>query len=309
LRGIIRRVRGRAVLIFFVLAAPGAARATRGRLALSLLAGGGYASDVFVGAGLGHDGFFQVTPSGRLDLSLAPRWKLAAAADLSYSRYASSEFSSLSQSGAVEGRWLGGDSWEVSLAGSGEHASYSLGAPLDSALVSSPSVSSTLAGRLSSLLRVRAAGFEWRAAGVAGTRSSTSSTGTVPEDEGAVLAGAMRPISETLSVALTYKLARTVSDRPDFTFTSHALFGLLSWRLRTLELGAQLQLQTATLGTGAREELGRITMSAAYPLAEVVAIEGVYAFTANHTDEQARPSATLHLVFLALRWRFAEATW
>jgi len=305
----------RAALISLLLTAPAAAQATRGRVSFSLLAGGGYASDVFVGAGMGHDGLFQVTPSGRLDLSLAPTWKLAASADVSYGHYVASEFSSLSQSAALEGRWLGGERWEASLAAAGEHANYSLGAPVDPALVSSPSVSSTLAARLSSLVRLRAAGFEWRVAGVAGARSSTSGSATVPEKEVAFLAGAMRPLARTLSVAATYKLSRTVSELPDFTYTSHALFALLSWRVQELDLGAQLQLQTSALGTGAREELGRITASAAHPMTEDVALEAVYAFTANHAEnapgssQPTLPSATLHLAFLAIRWRFAEASW
>lgn len=299
-------MRRRAALIVILLAAPDAARATRGRVTFSVLGGGGYASDIFVGAGQGQDAFFQLTPSSRLDLALAPRWKLAAAADLSYGRYVSSEFSSLSESALVEGRWLGGESWEASLAASGDHARYSFAVPLDPTL---PPVSSTLGARLSSLLRLRAAGFEWRAAGVAGTRSSTSGASSVPEDEVAGLAGAMRALSETAAVAVTYKLGRTASARPDFTYTSHALFGLLSGTLQGVQLEGRLQLQTAAFGTGAREELLRATASAAWPVSDRVALEGVYAFTATHTDDPSRPSATLHLAFLAVRWRVAEVWW
>jgi hypothetical protein len=305
----------RVALTLLLLAAPAAARATRGRASFSLLAGTGYASDVFLGAGLGHDGLLQVTPSGRLDLSLAPAWKLAASADLSYGRYFASEFSSLGQSAAVEGRWLASERWEASLVASGEHASYSLGAPLEPGLATSPSVSDTLAGRLSSLVRLRAGGFEWRAAGVAGARSSTSGSDTIPEKDVAFLAGAVRPLSRTLSAAATYKLARTVSSLADFTYTSHALFALLSWRVRDLDLGAQLQLQTSALATGAREDLGRITASAAYPVADALSLEAVYAFTVvEGADDPSGspaplPSATLHLAFLAVRWRFAEVSW
>lgn len=301
-----RAVRRRAVLIVLLLAAPHAAWATRSRLSLSMLAGGGYASDVFVGGGFGSDAFFQVTPSGRLDLSLAPRWKVAAIADLSYGRYLSSEFSSLGESAAVEGRWLGGESWDASLTAAGEHARYSVSVPLEG---SGPSVSSTVATRLSSLLRVRAAGFEWRAAGVGGLRSSTAGGDTVPEEEVALLAGAMRPLSQTLSVALTYKLGRTVSERASFTYTTNALFGLASWRLEGIDLEGQLQIQTAGIGTGARDDLLRASASAAYPLGDAVALEGVYAFTGTRSDDPGRPSGTIHLAFLAVRWRFAEVSW
>jgi hypothetical protein len=295
----------RAVLFVILLAAPQAARATRGRLSLSLLAGGGYATDVFVGAGQGRNAFSQLTPAGRLDLSLAPRWKIAAAADLSYGRYLSTDFDSLAESASLEGRWLGGESWDASLIASGEHADYSLSVS-DSPL---PPTSSTTAGRLSSLLRVRTAGFEWRVAGVGGLRNSTAGASTIPEDEGAFLAGVMRPLSETLSAALTYKLGRTASEDPDFTYTSHALFGLVSWRLEALDVQGQLQLQTASVGTGARDDLLRMTASAAYPLSETLALEGAYAYTATRSDDPTRPSGRLHLAFLAVRWRFAEVSW
>lgn len=305
-RAMMRAVPRRAVLLVLLLAAPDAAWATRGRLGLSLLAGGGYASDVFVGGGFGDDAFLQLTPSGRLDLSLAPRWKLAATADLSYGRYVSSEFSSLGESASLEGRWLGGESWDASLAAAGEHASYSVSIPLGG---TGPAVSSTLAARLSSLLRVRAAGLEWRAAGVGGLRSSTAGTATVPEQEVALVAGAMRPLAEALTVALTYKLARTASERPDFTYTANALFGLVSWRLDRLDLDGQLQLQTAGIGTGARDDLVRASASAAYALGEAAALEAVYAFTTTRSDDPTRPSGSLHLAFLAVRWRFAEVSW
>jgi hypothetical protein len=52
----------------------------------------------------------------------------------------------------------------------------------------------------------------------------------------------------------------------------------------------------------------------AYPVAETLALEAAYAFTGNHVENppgtsQPRPSATLHLAFLGIRWRFAEVTW
>ncbi len=302
-----RAVVRRAALTLVLLVYPADARATAGRLSFSLLAGGGYSSDVFLRASLGPDGLLQVTPSGRLDLSLAPRWKLTAIADASYGYAPSSGFDSLAESASLEARWLGGESWEASLEATGEHVSYSLEVPLE--VGAGPSVSSTSAGRLSSLLRLRSLGFEWRTAGLVAARSSTSEGGDVPETELALLAGTMRPLGAKTSLAVTYKLAHTDSTRPDLSLTSHAVFGLLSWRLRALGLQAQVQLQTASPDSGAREDLGRFTLSAAHPIASSLDLEAVYSFAGTLTDDPGIPTATRHLVFLGLRWYVLETTW
>jgi len=302
-----RAVVRRAALTLVLLVYPADARATAARLSFSLLAGGGYSSDAFLRAGLGPDGLLQVTPSGRLDLSLAPRWKLTAFADTSYGYAPSSGFDSLAESASLEARWLGGESWEASLEAAGEHVSYSLDVPLE--VGAGPSVSSTSAGRLSSLLRLRSLGFEWRTAGLVAARSSTSEGGDVPETELALLAGAMRPLGARTSLAVTYKLAHTDSTRPDLSLTSHAVFGLFSWRLRALGLQAQLQLQTASPDSGAREDLGRFTLSATHPIASSLDLEAVYSFAGTLTDDPDIPAATRHLVFLGLRWYVLETTW
>jgi hypothetical protein len=297
-----------AALALLLLAAPAEA-ATRGRMAFSLLAGGGWSSDVFVGAGLGPDGVLQISPAGRLDLSLSPEWKLAATADVSYGRYLSTEYTAVGESAAVEVRWLGGPSWEASLAAGAEHAAYSIGSPLDPALVTSPSVSDTFAATASPLLRLRALGLEWRAAGVLGARSSSAAGGDIPEHDYAALAGLMWPLGEGASLAGTYKFAHADSTRLDFTLDSHALFAALGWRLGDFDLRAQLQLQTAAFATGARENLGRLTLGLAYPILPSVDLEAVYSFAGNRSNDPSRPSASRHLGFLALRWRFAEVEW
>ncbi len=297
-----------AALALLLLAGPAEA-AARGRLVLSLLAGGGWSSDVFVGAGLGPDGILQLAPAGRLDLSLSPRWKLAAAADVSYGRYLSSEYTSVAESAAVEARWLGGSAWEASLALGGEHAGYSLGSPLDPGLITSPTVSDTTAGSVSPLLRLRALGLEWRAAGLVAVRTSRAGGVDVPEHDYAALAGVMWPLGERASLAATYKVARTDSTRVDFSLDSHAVFAALSWGLGEADLRAQLQLQTAAVGTGARENLARLTLGASYPILRSVDVEAVYSFAGNRSNDPSRPSASRHLGFLGLRWRFAEVEW
>ena len=205
-----------------------------------------------MGAGVGPDGFVQVTPTARLDLSLAPAWKVGAAADASYGRYLASEITSLVETAALEGRWLPDPIFDVTLTAGAEHGSYALGSPLDPGSAASPSVTSTLAGSASSLLRLRSLGLEWRAAGVVATRSSTSAGVDVPELDRAVLAGAMFPVGVHGSLSVTYKLARNDSARPDFALTAHAVFALFSWRLSALDLQAQVQtlnLQLSELRT------------------------------------------------------------
>lgn len=304
-------MRQRAALILLLLLAPGAARATRGRLGLSLAIGGGYASDVFVGAGLGRDGFAQVTPGCRLDLSLAPAFKLAAAADVSYGRYVSTKYTSLLETFAVESRWLARDDFDLTLSLGGEHGSYSQGAPLDTALVTSPTVSDISAARGSLLARLRLQGLEWRAAALAGARRSTSAFAEdeIPEDEVGLLAGFMRPLGESASVAVTYKLARAASTDPFFTHTSHALFGLASLRVSDVQLAAQLQVQTTALGNGVRENLAVVTASASYPLLDTVDLQAVYSWSGSRTTDPERRWAARHLAFVGLRWLFAELSW
>ncbi len=303
-----RNVRRSAALALLLLAAPAEA-APRGRLLLSVLAGGGWSSDVFVGAGLGPDAILQVVPAGRMDLSFSPQWKLAAAADFSYGRYLSSQYTSILESAGVEARWLPGPAWEASLAAGVEHAGYSVGSPLDPTLVTSPTVSATLAATASPLLRLRAAGLEWRAAGLLAARTSTAAGGDVPEHDYAALAGVLWPVGDRVSLAATYKIAHTDSSRLDFTMDSHAVFTALSWRLGEVDLRAQLQLQTSQVATGARENLGRLTAGLTWPVLVSVDVEAVYSFAANHSNDPSRPSATRHLAFLALRWRCPEVEW
>jgi hypothetical protein len=302
-------VQQRAALVLILLLAPAAARATRGRLDLSLAIGGGYASDVFVGAELGRDGFAQVTPACRLDLALAPAWKLAAEADVSYGHYFSTEYTSLLETFAAEGRWLARDDFDLTLSLAGEHGSYSQGTPLDTALVTSPTVSSVSGARGSLLARLRLHDLEWRAAALAGTRRSSSELAEVPEDEVGFLAGLMRPLGPSATVAATYKLVRAASTDPFFTYTSHALFGLASLRIADAQLAGQLQVQTTALGNGVREDLAAVTVSASYPLLDTVDVQAVYSWSGSRTTDPERRWAARHLAFIGLRWLFAEFTW
>jgi hypothetical protein len=299
----------RAALILLILSTPVVSRAAHGRLSLSAMAGGGYASDVFVGADLGSGAMTQVIPSARLDLSLSPHWKLAAFADASLGYYVSSGFASLAGSTALEARFIPGATWDARLTLDADHARHSLGSPLDSSSGAGPQVFSTLGARASPLLRLRALGLEWRVAGVGATRTSTAADGDIAEQDLAALGGLMIPLGEDSSFALTYKLGLTESTRADFTFTSHAVFAMASWRLAEINWQAQLQLQTAKFATGTREDFGRLTFSGTYAIVRSVDLEATYSIAASQFDDASRPSASRHLAFLALRWRFLEMSW
>jgi hypothetical protein len=298
----------RTVLMLGVLAIPNASHAVHGRLSLDLLAGGGWASDVFVGADLGAGLMTQVIPSARLDLSLSPGWKLASFADFSYGHYVTSGFTSLAESASVQIRHLPGTSWDATLELEAEHAHYSLGSPLDPS-GTGPSVFGTLGARVSPLWRLRSLGVEWRLAGVAAIRTSTAAGGDIAEQELAGLAGIMVPLGGDASLAVTYKLDRNDSARPDFTFTSHAAFALATWSLAELDWQAQLQLQTASYADGAGGQFGRLTLGVTCPVSPSLDVEASYSLAATRSDDPSRPSAARHLAFLALRWRFLEVGW
>lgn len=302
-------VRLRTALVIVILANPTASRAVPGRLSFDLLAGGGWASDVYVGADLGSGLMTQVIPSAKLDLSFAPQWKFAGFADFSYGHYVTSGFTSLAESASVQARYLPGASWNASWELSVENAHYSLGSPLDSSSESGPSVFDTLGIRTSPLLRLQALGLEWRLAGVAATRSSTAAGGDITEQELAGLFGIMVPLSDAFSLAATYKLNRTDGGRADITFTSHALFALATWRMVELDWQAQLQLQTASYTDGTREDFERLTLSSSYPILQTLDLEVAYSLAATQLNDPSRPSAVRHLTFLALRWRYLEVSW
>lgn len=302
---------GRALLLVALSSAPSLARAVPGRLGFTLLTGGGFTSDVFVGAGEGPQGFVQLSPAARLDLSLDPRFKLRAGAEAWYASQQPSGFSSLSGAGSVEIRWLPEGPWRLTLSGGAERGAYSQGAPLDPALVTSPSVSTTTSAWATPLASLSALGLEWRAAALVAARWSLAADGTeVPEHSRALLAGVLWPASPLVSLAATVKGLRTTSPRPDFALEGLALFAVASARLSDDDLvEARLQLQHARFDTTAREDLGRIGLSFTHALSEEVDLEAAYSFAGNATDDPARPTAALHVAFLGLRTRLGKVTW
>lgn len=300
---------GRAALAALALSAPAAADVP-GRLSASVSAGGGWASDVFVGAGAGDNGFAQIAPAARLDLALAPAWKLAALGELFYGTYQPSGFTTLSESGALEARWLPGEPWEVSLSASLEHAGFNQGAPLDPGLVASPNVTASSGWQVAPVVRLRAAGWQWRVSAVAAGRRSSAEGGPVREQITAVLAGASRPLGQRFDLTLTGKLTRSDSGRKDFAFDAAALFVRVGARvLEDARLEAFLQVQGAEFDTAARETLVRLTLAATHPLWERVDLEAAWSFAGNVSSDPSRASASRQVVFLGLRGRSGSLSW
>lgn len=302
------------LLALLALLAPAAAGASHGRLQLSLYAGGGLASDLFVGAGLGREGLLELQPGTRLDLSFSPEWKAAARLGAGYAAFTASGFAAGSASGELVARWLR-PSGEGSLTLTAERLSYTTGAPLDLTTLASPSVTGSSAVQLAPLVRFPGWGAEWRLAGLAGLQSSTAAGGEpVAERQLAVLAGVGGALARW-ALAASYRLQWTASDRPDFAATAHGLFATAARRLGPLDLEGRLQLLLQRTGAGAREQLLRSGLSAAWPLrfagaeGPSLALEALYAHAAAWSDQPGRGFASRHQVTLGLRGRVEVVEW
>lgn len=299
----------RAALAALALAAPAAADVP-GRLSGQVSAGGGWASDVFVGAGAGANGFGEVVPAARLDLALAPAWKLAARGEVSYGSYQPAAFTTFSQSGGLEARWLPGEAWELSLLAGLDHVAFSRGEPLDPGLVALPAVTDASTWRLAPAARLRTAGWELRASAIVARRSADAGGQPVRDRIGTLLASASRPLDRRIDVSFGAKLTRSDSDRPDFAFGAATLsLGAGASVLGTARLEALMQAQRTDFDTGALETLVRLTVSATVPLWERVSLEAAWSFAGNFPSDPARASASRQLVFLGLTARSGSLEW
>lgn len=286
---------------------PAAAAAVHGRVLLGLHAAGGATSDLFVGAGLGPDALFEVQPEARLDLSLAPAWKLASRLSASHASFARSGFGSRSGSAELEGRWLG-PGVEAALGAAGEAISFSTGTPLDPSVPSSPTVTRSRALRLTPLVRWPGLGLQWRLAVPAAWQVSGTAAGDVAEQDLALLAGAAARLGPW-ALAGSYRLQRARSDRPDFTSTSHGLFATAAWPLGPVEVEGRLQGLWLRTGDAAREQVLRAGLAVTWPLLEGLALEALYSFAGAWSDRPGEAYASRHHATLGLRGRLEAASW
>jgi len=286
---------------------PAAAGAVPGRVLLGLHAAGGATSDLFVGAGLGSEGLWEVRPEARLDLSLAPAWKLATRLGAGQASFTRSGFSSRSGSAELEGRWLG-PGLEAALTAAGEATSFSTGAPLDPSVPSSPTVTRSRALRLTPLVRWPGLGLQWRLAAPAAWQVSGTAAGDVSERDLALLAG-VAARAGPWALAGSYRLQRARSDRPDFTGTSHGLFATAARPLGPVELEGQLQGLWLHTGDGTREQVLRAGLEVSRSLAEGLWLEAVYSWAGAWSDRAGEAYASRHQATLGLRGRLEAASW
>jgi len=296
------------LLALLVPAGTPATGAEHGRVQLSLYAGGGLASDLFVGAGLGREGLLELQPEARLDLAFSPEWKLASRLGAGYAAFTRSGFAAGSAAGELEARWLRPDV-EGALTAAGEQVSYTTGAPLDLSTLSSPSVTGSRALRLTPLLRWPARGAQWRLAlPVVYQSSSTVDDQKVAEWDLALLAGVGARLGRW-TLAGSYRLQRARSDRPDFTSTSHGLFASAGRQAGPVELESQVQMLLLRTGAGVQEQLLRTSLAGSWPLASGLAVEAVYAFAAAWSDAADRGFASRHQATLGLRGKVEATSW
>lgn len=300
---------GRAALAAIALSAPAAADVP-GRLQASVAAGGGWASDVYLGAGAGDNGFAQVAPAARLDLSLAPAWKLAALGEAFYGTYQPSGYSALSERGMLEARWLPDDPWELSLLASLDHVDFSPGEPLDPGLVASPTVTASTGWRVGPAARLRAAGWEWRASAAFAWRRSPAEGQALRERLTSVLLGASRPLGRRFDLSFTGRLTRSDSQRQNVAHGAVALQAGAGARiLEETRLEAVVLLQAVRFDTDVRERLGRLTLALTHPLCERVNLEASWSIAGNRSSDPARAAAWRQAVFLGLTGRAGSLEW
>jgi hypothetical protein len=259
-----------ALLLALALAAgPG----EHGRVILSASAGGGWASDPFLGAGLGGGAISQLVPAARLDLAPLPRLKLSATAELSLVRFAAEGFTSVGGAGGIEARFRG-DSAEASLTIGTEQARFSTAVPLD--LPGGPDVTRTGAVLVTPGVRIPLEDLPvtLRAALTGSYRASRAVAEDVSEQAFAALAGASLRIDPHLTLDLALRHERVASDRAGIGYVAWGgAAGALAAPLAG-ELAAQLQagVQSTRFDTDVVETLWRVGVELSHPAGPVVAV-------------------------------------
>jgi hypothetical protein len=298
---------GRLAIVALLLA-PAAARAAHGRVTLDLLAGGGWTSDVFVGAGLGPDGVALLEPALRLDLAFSPAWKGAARLEARAGTHLSSGFAAGGGGGEAEARWVG-QAGEASVALGGDWIGYTTGAPLDLATPAAPAVLGSRALRLRPAARLRALGLTLRAAlPLAWVASEVPEGGDVTERDVALVLGAGRALGPVTASA-AWRLARAGGTRADFAFTANALLLAAEAAAGPVGLQARLELQAARYRTAARERLLRAALVASAPLGRRCVAEATWSFVASRVTGPAAGDASRHLLLLGVRVQAEPASW
>ncbi|MGC4000643.1 MAG: hypothetical protein QM767_25625 [Anaeromyxobacter sp.] len=246
-------------------AAPGASYRRHGRLVLSAEAGGGWASDAYLGADLGQSGLLQLAPAARLDVSFTPGLKGAAGAAVHLSRLPAADFGSLGATAGGELRWVGAGV-EGALALAGDAASYSAPTPLEGA--AGPGVDATLAVLLSPALRLRRGSLSGRLAATGELRRSRTDGPHVDERGLSALAGLGAVVRRWLLLDGQLSGERVASDAPEFAHSAGALSAtaVADTFPRGPELTLELSGQGTRFDTGREEWLVRAGVEASQPV-------------------------------------------
>ncbi|BDG02646.1 hypothetical protein [Anaeromyxobacter oryzae] len=283
-----------------------AGAAEHGRVVLTAVAGGGWASDPFVGAGLGGGPMIELGPGARLDLSFSPRLKVAIAGDLSLLRFNGADFGSLAARAGAEARLIGKRA-ELSLALSGDRAEFSRPVPF-SDLAAAPPVTSTGAVALASALRLRSGPVALRAAAAASYR--TSEAGEDVAERGLGLDAAVEwPVLRRLVLLAGARHDRVASARPDFARVStggEVALTATALEEPALDLAVRGQLDRVSFDTGVRETLSRFAVDVAHPVGPV---EAVVAWSWTRSDAGVAGAASRYLVYAGVRGRARALSW
>lgn len=285
--------------------------ATHGRFVLSAETGGGWASDAFLGAGLGAGPFAQLAPGARVDLSLGPRVKLAAGAGLSFGRFGAGPFSFASQAAGVEARFLPGKAdFEAGVALAGERSTFSAPAPL-AGTASGTGVTRTAAALVTPSVRLRRRSITWRGTLTGAARSSRVGGEDVGERGLAAQAGGEWTARPWLRLDLAAYHERTASDRPDFArIATSGAAGAAAWPLGEAGPGLALAIsvQRTRFDTGVRETLARASVDASQPVGPVEALLSISS-SRSVEDGADLPSSHRQVVFLGVRGRARVLGW
>jgi len=230
-------------------------------------AGGGVASDLFLGAGQAATGTASLAPSLELDLSLAPAVKVFTDGEADIERYFGSGGDAATGDGEllVQLRPL---SWLYpELYGSAQGAWYHdvLGPP-DPNLPYEAAVSRSQLFSGGAALRAYFDTTEARAILIAGERVSTGTTRYIEQPVSAQISAAT-PLGKDARVAAFYRFTDNVSEALGYAYTSHELTGNILWSpLEGLALRAWAGFRVNHTGLDELDRFPHWALTAAYHL-------------------------------------------
>jgi hypothetical protein len=286
-----------------------AAEDGHGRLSLSLGAGGGWASEAFLGAVSGSEALAQVSSGVRLDVSLAPEVKLAAAGEATWGRYLDSEFTASSGSGEVEARLLL-DGLELGLGAAGERAAFSAPAPLDPGLVATPDVTATRGGAATIFARRRGQGVDLRL-GISGSLRTSRWNGIdVSQREAAASAILSWFVHPRFTASAGVRALLVEADRLEFDLRGgSAALGMALRPLGDLQAELQGQVERARVAGGFGESAQRVHAEISHPVGEGATALFSWSWTRGSATRPDLASVERQQIFLGLRARMRTDLW